>query len=130
MVELPWSAVAAVTADSAREETRYFTEYRTLLAVGTKRLPSVTRIPPTGWQFILPDVLRDAYSMGLLSLRWRAETREIAFIRTLIMVGIITMSCCGCGSFPLPMAMRRRAILCWQAVVSFPTMPLFPPAAR
>ena len=87
VVELPWSAVAAVTADSAREETRYFTEYRTLLGSGYQTVAVCYQNTADGWQFILPDVLRDAYSMGLLSLRWRAETREIAFIRTLIMVG-------------------------------------------
>ena len=81
IVELPWSAVVPGSAGSSREETRYFTEYRTLQYGSYSTVAACYQNTTDGWRFILPPALYDQYWMDALTLSRRAETREVIFRR-------------------------------------------------
>lgn len=80
-MELPWSAVVPGSAGSSREETRYFTEYRTLQYGSYSTVAACYQNTTDGWRFILPPALYDQYWMDALTLSRRAETREVIFRR-------------------------------------------------
>lgn len=69
------------SAGSSREETRYFTEYRTLQYGSYSTVAACYQNTTDGWRFILPPALYDQYWMDALTLSRRAETREVIFRR-------------------------------------------------
>ena len=75
------SAVVPGSAGSSREETRYFTEYRTLQYGSYSTVAACYQNTTDGWRFILPPALYDQYWMDALTLSRRAETREVIFRR-------------------------------------------------
>lgn len=86
VIEVPWSTAAPVISGSDREETRYFTEYRTVQD-GIYRTAAVCyQSTSDGWRLILPEALYDSYTLGTLSLKWDAAAREIAFVRSVILL--------------------------------------------
>ena len=82
IVELPWStAVPGTLAELNREETRYFTEYRTLQDGIYTTTDVCYQNTADGWRLVLPAALYDQYRMGTLTLSRQAETREVIFYR-------------------------------------------------
>lgn len=81
IVELPCSTVVPGSAGSTREETRYFTEYRTLQYGSYTTVAAGYQNTADGWLFLLPPALYSQYQQGALTLSRQAETREVLFRR-------------------------------------------------
>lgn len=83
VIEVPWSTTIP---ESGRTEALVFTEYRTLSGGGYQTIAVCCQNTADGWQFILPQVLRDYYSVGAVSLQRSAEIREVVLYRTIFVL--------------------------------------------